>query len=451
MSTQRTPAAEVERSLLAGVLLDPSTLDRVCAITTGSQFADGALGRVFDITADLYAGGIPVADVTVLVPELRKAAGQTAGKSALEDIGGHAGLAGLLRDVPDAGHVDYHAREVRRLHECRRLRELAGRVAEQASEPDADPAAITAMIDAASQSVAADTSASVVSLADAMANLADRLEVDRERNTIGGITTGLDTLDAMTGGLLGGEFYVGGARTSVGKTAFGMGVALNAAEAGARVLVASLEMQELQLAQRIAASRLGLSLIDQRSGDVTTADIGRVRSFAAECRSVPLSITAARRSGMRQLRGIARATRAAGGLDLLLVDYLQLIAPSDPRKSTYEQVTETSGALKSLAMELDVPVIALAQLNRQGENEKPRLSHLRDSGAIEQDADSVWLLHRPSREAAEASLIVAKQRQGKVGEIPLRFNGERCEFTEPPIEAHPNFADEFADFSESIP
>lgn len=432
---------DAERSLLGGVLVDPSTLDRVCEITTGSHFASKTLGRTFDHVADLYAGGVAVGDVTVLAAELRKA-------GSLDDLGGIGGLASLIRDVPHSANVEYHAREVRRLYQCRRLHELAGRITADASERDADPAAIAAMIDAATHTVATDTSSHVTTLSDAMARLADRLETDRDQEEIGGVTTGIDSLDLMTGGVLPGELTVIGARTSIGKTAFGMQMAMDAASGGARTLVASLEMQELQLAQRIAASRLGLSLIDQRTGEITQADVERVRDYASECRSVPLFIMGARRAKMAQIRGVARATKSVSGLDLLLVDYLQLIAPSDPRKPRYEQVTEISSELKSLAMELDVPVVALAQLNRQGENEKPKLSQLRESGAIEQDADSVWFLHRASREASDASLIVAKQRQGKVGEIPLRFNGERCQFTEPPVESYSNFEPAFGEYSQ---
>ena len=431
---------EAERLLITGILREPETIDAATEIVTGSSFRESALGRTFDLVADLHAAGVAVGDLTVLVPELRKA-------GLLEPLGGVSELGRLLRDVPDRRNTTYHAREVRRLHGCRRLAELASRIARAAETTDADPAEIAAMIEASTQSVAGDGGLRVVSLSEAMDQLADRLAADRAQDRISGVTTGLDTLDFLTGGVFPGELVVVGARTSVGKTALGMQMALDAAEAGIKTLVVSLEMAELQLAQRIVAGRLGISLIDQRTGRVTESDIAKVRRYAYESRGVPLSIVPARRAKVSEIRGTARTEQATSGLGLVVVDYLQLIAPADYRRPRYEQVTEISGSLKSLAMELDVPVVALAQLNRQGEADKPILSHLRESGAIEQDADAVWFLHRPDRKSPDSTLIVAKQRQGAVGDFPLMFDGQRCRFDEPPIEQHPNYADEFSEFA----
>ncbi len=206
---------------------------------------------------------------------------------------------------------------------------------------------------------------------------------------------------------------------------------MEAAQNDKSVLVVSLEMDALQLAHRVVAAQLNLPLIDLRTGNYDTTDTTKVREYAVKITDLPYGIMPARRATMAQIRGIARSRKATHGLSLLLVDYLQLIAPTDARRPRHEQVTQISHDLKSLAMELDIPVIALAQLNRQSESDEslPKLSHLRESGAIEQDADSVWFLHR-GRDSNDAQLIIEKQRQGMRGTVRLCFDGPRCVFAE---------------------
>ncbi len=437
MSTEAT--TEAERCLLAGVLLDPSTIDDAIQIVAGSQFHCRELGQVFDHVQDLHAAGTRISDLTVLITELRKA-------SLIESIGGAAGVAKLLGETPHSANVTYHAGEVVRFHRLRRLRLMAAEITNATEDAQADPTAIAAKFECTSSAMSASDSRGVVSLSGILEELAELMDAHREHDTTIGVGTGLSSVDLMTGGMMPGELIVIGARTSIGKTAFGMQVALDAAVSEQPTLVISLEMSEHQLAQRIVASQLGLSLVDQRTGSHSPADSQRVRDYASECSGVPLSLFPARRSTMAQIRGIARAQKRRSGLALVLVDYLQLVSPRDPRRPRYEQVTEISNDLKTLAMELDVVVVALAQLNRQGEaNEAPKLSHLRESGAIEQDADSVWFLHR-ARNSAETELIIEKQRQGKRGTLDLTFDGARCRFDEPAIEDHPNYNPDLKDF-----
>ncbi|QDV87325.1 replicative DNA helicase [Planctomycetes bacterium TBK1r] len=441
MSRIKKHSAEIERSLFAGVLIDPSMLDRVCELTTGAQFTDSVLGQAFDLVADRYAARLPVNDITVLVPEFRKA-------GILDALGGSAGLAKLAAEAPTAAHVIYHAGEVNRLFRLRRIAGLVSEIDCQLDDPAADPDELISKIEAKSIDVTAQGRDEVVSLSEMMMHLADKLDADRAQGTISGVPTGFESVDETTGGMFAGDSIVLAARTSIGKTAMGMQIAMNAATSGQVVLVLSLEMKELQLAQRIAAGQVGVSLVDQRTGNHTSQDSDRIRDFAHVHRETRLMIKPARRATVAQIGGYARSVKATIGLDLIVIDYLQLIAPRDRRPNRTEQVTEISNEIKTLATELDIPILSLAQLNRQGEGEEPKLSHLRESGAIEQDADGVWFLHR-QRDSAETQFIIEKNRQGPRGVVQMVFDANRCEFHEPVVTEHPGFHTEFESYASS--
>ena len=222
----------------------------------------------------------------------------------------------------------------------------------------------------------------------------------------------------------------------------GMQIAMTVAKSGASVLVLSLEMKELQLAQRIAAGQIGVSLVNQRTGNHTSEDSQKIRDYANYHRDTKLMIKPARKATAAQIGGYSRAVKATVGLDLLVIDYLQLISPRDRRAMRAEQVTEISNEIKTLAIELDIPILSLAQLNRQGEGEAPKLSHLRESGSIEQDADAVWSLHR-ERDSQQTQFIVEKNRQGPRGVFEMVFDFAKCEFHEPCVAEHPEYHSEF--------
>ncbi len=429
--------AEAERSLLAGLILDPGCLDQVGCMVTRHDFEREVYGELYDHMADLHASGLPIHDVSVLIAELMKT-------NAFKTLGA-AGFGRLRSEVATAAGVVYHAKEVLRFKQLRKLREAALAVLDGSEDPTAEPTELAAGLDAMAK--LSDASQEVVSCSQMLESLADQMDRDREAGQSVGVATGIGRLDAMTGGMMGGELIILGARTSIGKTAFGMQMAMQAALDGRSVLVVSLEMGESQLAQRIAASQLGLSLLDLRTGAHTKHDSQRVRSLATQFAGIKLDSMLARRATMAQIRGIARAQKATAGLDLLMVDYLQLVAPRNDRAPRFEQVSEISGELKTIALELDVPVVALSQLNRQGEGEAPKLSHLRESGSLEQDADSVWFLHRP-RDGEDTELIVEKQRQGKRFTVDLQFDGARCAFFEPsPPEVPEGCYLEFAEYA----
>ena len=343
-------SSECERSLFAGVLIDPSMLDRVCEITTGSQFTDTAIGNAFDLVADRHAARLPVGDITILVPEFKKA-------GIFDRIGGIAGLADLARSAPTAANVTYHAEEINRLYRLRHIAAVASEIASDAGDCTASPDDLIAKMDAKTLDVACDGRDEAITLSTLMDRLAEQLDRDREHGTVSGISTGFESVDETTGGMFAGDSIILAARTSIGKTAMGMQIAMTVAKSGASVLVLSLEMKELQLAQRIAAGQVGVSLVNQRTGNHTSEDSQKIRDYANYHRDTKLMIKPARKATAAQIGGYSRAVKATVGLDLLVIDYLQLISPRDRRAMRAEQVTEISNEIKTLAIELDIPIL----------------------------------------------------------------------------------------------
>jgi replicative DNA helicase len=255
-----------------------------------------------------------------------------------------------------------------------------------------------------------------------------------------GIETGLSSFDQATGGLHPGELVIVAARPSVGKSALAATIGLNASLASHRVLFVSLEMTGRDIAARMLAGESGESFAAIRSG---AAEPRKLESASSAFVGLPFRIWSGRKLTTERLRAVSRLEQSRDGLDVIIVDYIGLIEPADRRKPRWEAVTEISSDLKSLALSLQVPVIALCQLNRDAEGEQPKLSHLRESGAIEQDADIVALLHR-DRDSSEATLNIAKIRNGKPGAIDLRFDQRGTRFSEPTVEQHAGYDEHLA-------
>ena len=262
------------------------------------------------------------------------------------------------------------------------------------------------------------------------ANLMERREV----NGMSGIPSGLHKIDAMTYGWQKGEMTVIAARTSVGKTAFGCELTLGALKNGNKVLFFSLEMKAESVMQRLISniSEVPTQLIVEKTASDQEEE--RYRQAIDWVGGTDLWIDDRGMVNSAQVRAKARKL-ARKGLDFIVVDYCQKLSPVDPRVSREQQVAEIAGSMKALAMELDIPVILLSQLNRGADetNRKPRLSDLRESGALEQDADLVVMLWRKNDDPAETIISINKQRQGRCGDVPLCFKPNIQKFTPPPV------------------
>jgi replicative DNA helicase len=376
-------------------------------------------------------------DITLLVDRL-KASGD------YEAMGGAPYLAKVGRSVPNAAHAVYYAQIVREKATFRALIEASTEILRDAYD-EADDA--QEMLSRAEQKVFSILdrrgAAAISSISDILHDAMDRMEARmRGDHTLGGVDTLFSDIDDLTGGLHNSELIILAARPSMGKTALAMNIAENVAiKSGAPVLYVSLEMSSLELADRMLCSIARVNGHRLRNGTISNEERKRLVEKAGEISQAPLYVDDSPSRTVSEIAAAARRIRRhQRRLGLIIVDYLQLIEPDNPSDPRQEQVARMTRRLKGLAREMQVPVLCLAQLNRQaeeGKDHRPRLSHLRESGAIEQDADVVMFVHREEyfhrgedqqQHAGQAEIILAKQRNGPVGEVELVWRKEFTRF-----------------------
>ncbi|QDT39753.1 replicative DNA helicase [Stratiformator vulcanicus] len=423
---------EAERSLIGGVLLQASKLDDIGEFFRPEMFHRERHAFIYRAAWALYERGRKVDTVTV--------AEQLQRDGKLDEAGGPAYLLDCLEAVPQAGHAVHYAQIVR---DCalRRAVLYAGlTMAQTAHDRTRDVSEVVASAwDALSQTSDDVHDDGAVSLDVAVRTAWEAFETGQEP----GLKTGFFDLDGLTHGLRPGQIVVLAARPSMGKTALAGNIALNVAEAGDGVLLFSLEQSKEEIAVRMLSS---LAAIDshriKEPGTLLEHERERILQRNAQVQNLPLVIDDRPAATTGRMGAIVRRYRrrrlgpTGDGVKLVIVDYLQLIEPEDRRVPREQQVSTISRQLKAIARTAEVPIIVLAQLNRQSEmreNKRPRLSDLRESGAIEQDADIVMLLHRPSffdkgDRPGEADLIIAKQRDGATGTVPLTWAENRTQF-----------------------
>jgi len=249
----------------------------------------------------------------------------------------------------------------------------------------------------------------------------------KEAKPTASVQTGLLDLDACIGGMRACQMVVLAARPSVGKSALAAQIAINAAKEKHNVLFVSLEMTSSETVSRMLATETGLDMRSIQDGTLTADGINKATRIATAYQSIPLMIEDRRGLNIDRLTMLVRSTAARKKLGLVIIDYLGLIT-GDKKKPRWESITEISNQLKTLAQTESIPILALCQLNRESEGETPKLSHLRDSGSIEQDADIVMLLHREKRNAREREMFVAKNRNGPIARIDLFYDATKFEF-----------------------
>lgn len=415
---------ESESGLIGALMIQPSIADVIQSEVSASDFAHYGRGRVFAFLLDMRDAGKPIDNGVAVALELKAA-------KLLDEIGGYSGMMQILRDTPNASAAIYHARQVRRAATMRRLAALGAEMQESATDPTADPGEIIRRIDAmASQLGAANESSKLVTIEQAAREAIARMQSASEGQGPA-VPTGIYSLDARTGGFYPGDLVILAARPSIGKSALAAQIAMHNAGKGRSALFVSLEMDAPSIAARELAGELGCEVRRIRAGKVTPIQKTQAEAFADHLKGVPLRIHYGRSATVSQVRGLSRLIAAKPeGLALVVVDYIGLMNANDRRKPRWEQVSEISSDLKTLAQELNVPVLACCQLGREAEGKPPTLAQLRDSGAIEQDADVVLLLHRESRDATAATLNVAKYRNGATFELPLGFEPATTSFVD---------------------
>ncbi len=438
---------EAERGVLGSLIIDPQMCDEIALKLRASDFYADANQRLYAHIFALHDEGKRI-DITLLVERLRLA-------GELEAVGGTAYLAEVMQSVPYAHNATHYADIVRSKATVRELIHASTEILRDAWDPTYEPRELLShaeeKIFAVHDSRSSDR---VENIQNVLLEAFARIDARMEKGEGDGVPTGFRDLDQMTGGLHPSEFIVLAARPSMGKTALATNIAENISiNSKVPVLFVSLEMARLELAQRLLCSQGSIDGSKFRTGFLSREDRDKLVEVSGKLSQAPLFIDDTPSRTVTEIAACARRLKRKENLGLIVIDYLQLIQPDDPRDPRQEQVAKMARRLKGLARELKVPLLCLAQLNRQVESggkeeHRPRLSHLRESGAIEQDADVVMFVHREeyyhTKEQAEEKgisgqgmVIVAKQRNGPTGDAKLKwFDKYTCfrDYSEQPYE-----------------
>ena len=427
-------AVEAEQSVLGSILIDADAILRVGDFLKPVDFYRAQHSDIYEAMLALHGQREPI-DLVTLGDELRR-------RDRLDEVGGPAYLTSLMNTVPTAVHAEHYGRIVERKAVLRNLIGAAGKIAavgyEEANDAEVAIDRAESILFEISQRR---TDGGFEALSILLGQAYDRLEYLHEhRGQILGVPTGLSQLDALLGGLQPSDLIILAARPSVGKTSLALNIAQHAAVREAKkVAVFSLEMSKEQLALRLLAAETGINPRPLKTGFVNETDWSKIAIVMNDMATAPMWIDDSPALSVMELRTKARRLEAEQhGLDLVIVDYLQLMQASTVSKDSnrVQEVTEISRGLKQLARELKVPVVALSQLSRNVEQRgsaEPRLSDLRESGSLEQDSDVVIFLYRDGEQNpdAEVELIkakVAKHRNGPIGEVPLQFRKANTRF-----------------------
>lgn len=425
---RREPPSNIaaEQLLLGALLVENSILVDFRDVLSSEHFAYPIHGRIYTAICALIDKGTKANTVTVRA--------YFDNDRALADVGGGSYISRLEGSVANITGCRVYADAI---VEMWRRRVYIGRLEEgleRAYDPEASDtteAMLAPVVEFIDTLKGVGTKNTLTPMADALAEAEEASERALKAGGVVGVKTGLRELDAMIGGLQVGGMAVLAGRPSMGKSALGQFIATNAAEEGANVAFFSLEMTKGQIGQRHQAAKTGISLSRISAGEMGPKDRLRIADLRRSFETLPMYLDASRGLTVGQIRDKARQhARKVGKLDLIVVDYLQLVRGDGRRDNKTAEVAEISGAFKTLAGEMDVPVLVLAQLNRESEkrdNKRPTMAELRWAGDIEQDADVVMLLYRdgyykPDADKEDLEIIVAKNRQGETGTVHVRYH-----------------------------
>ena len=433
---ERTPPHDMtaEQCALGGMMLSKDAIADVVEVLRSSDFYRPAHQIVYDAIIDLYGRGEP-ADAVTVAAELTR-------RGEMGKMGGAPYLHTLISSVPTAANAGYYAKIVAERAILRRLVEAGTRIVQLAYGAGGE---VDDIVDSAQAEVYSVTerrsSEDYLPLADVMEGALDEIEAINSRGgQLTGVPTGFADLDQLTNGLHPGQLIVLAARPAIGKSTLALDFARSASiKHGLTSCIFSLEMSRNEIVMRLLSAEARVALHTMRSGTMTNDDWNRLARRMGEVSSAPLFIDDSPNMSMMEIRAKCRRLRQRHDLRLVIVDYLQLMSSPRRVENRQQEVSEFSRQLKLLAKELDVPIVALSQLNRgpeQRADKRPQLADLRESGAIEQDSDMVVLLHREdayereSPRAGEADLIVAKHRNGPTATVTVAFQGHYSRFVD---------------------
>ena len=432
-----------EQSVLGGMLLSKDAIADVVESLRASDFYKPAHETIYEAILSLYGHGSP-ADAITVADELKK-------RGELTRVGGASYIHTLIASVPTAANAQYYAEIVKEHAIMRRLIEAGTKIAQlgYANETEVDT-----LVDQAQAEIYAVTDGNAkedyVSFSEALEETINEIDANSNRpDGVYGVPTDFIEFDELTGGLHGGQMIVIAARPGVGKSTLALDIARSASIHHQMTTVFfSLEMSRTELAMRILSAEGKISMGRLKKGDLDTEGWTNLATLQGRIDSAPLFIDDSPNMTLMEIRAKCRRLKQRNDLKLVVLDYLQLMSSGKKVESRQQEVSEFSRSLKLLAKELDVPVIALSQLNRGSEqrtDKRPMVSDLRESGSIEQDADMVILLHREdmynldSERVGEADMIIAKHRGGPTRTIPLAFSGKYSRFNNMANEAPPQY------------
>jgi len=427
--------AEAEQFVLGALMIDKNSIINVADILLPEDFYKPANEKIYEVIQGLYTKNEPI-DIFTVTNKLKEA-------GILKDIGGSAYLTKIIESVPSAAHVAHYAQIVKDQKIRRDLINASGFVSEGAFNTANE---LEETIDEIEKRIFSISQRSIPqkfsSIGEGLKGAYERIEkLHNGEGGLRGVPTGFKGLDDMLSGFQRSDLVILGARPSVGKTSLALDIIRSVAVNHKQpVGIFSLEMSKEQVIDRIISSQANVPLWNLRTGKLKEDDaFSCIQGALDELSKAPIYIDDTPSPTMNQMKSMARRLQSEFGLSLLVVDYLQLIQPRTGSDNIVSQITEISRGLKGLARELNIPVIALSQLSRAGEqreNKRPRLSDLRDSGSIEQDADVVMFIYRKDKERANptadeigmAEIIIAKHRNGPTGVVNLKFNQEKASF-----------------------
>ena len=433
--SQRVPpqSIDAEMSVLGAMLIKKEAITQAQELLKADDFYREAHRLVYDAMLELAGNGEPV-DLVTLTEALRK-------KEILEKVGGISFLTQLANYTPTAANIVYHAKIVKEKSELRHLIDAATEIASAAYEATDE---VTDIMDDAEKKILAvaanQTGGAFEPIRNIVIDTVGRVETLYEnQGGLTGISTGFRDLDRDTSGLQKSDLILVAARPSMGKTAFTLNIATYAAMHGHTVAFFSLEMSKEQLVQRMLCSEGGIDSQRLHTGQITDDEWSRLVETADKLNRAPIYIDDTAGITVMELRSKARRLKAEHGLDLIVIDYLQLMQgrSSKGNDSRQQEISEISRSLKALARELNVPLVALSQLSRSVESrqeKRPMLSDLRESGSLEQDADIVMFLYREDYYQKETEnqniteISISKHRNGPIGSVNLYFRKEFTRF-----------------------
>ena len=424
---------DAEQAVLAGILINNDAINQIMDILSGDDFYREAHNHLFEGMVDLYNKNEPI-DLITLSHQLKE-------KKLLEKAGGAEYLASLVEAVSTSAGILYHAKIIRDLSVRRKLINQCSIISESCFQ---DWQQTDELLDLAEQSIfdiaEEKVGEGLTTLHDVVKDSFKRLEsVAEHEGFVTGVPTDFDDFDRLTAGLQPTDLIILAGRPSMGKTALALNIGYNAASRTKKgVVLFSLEMSKLHLGLRLLGFHAGINATKLRTGFLKDTDWMKLTESANALSELPIFIDDTSGVSVLEMKAKCRRLKKKQDICLIILDYLQLIQGRSSAESRQQEISEISRSLKALAKDLNVPVMALSQLNRKVEdrpNKKPQLSDLRESGAIEQDADVIAFIYRdemynPTTEENEniAEIILAKQRNGPTGYFKLTFQKEYTRF-----------------------